>query len=548
MRAWFAFLVGLAGVATPALAHAKDVYVADAAQGADDGSSCADAHSSAWFNDGKNWGSGATQLGAGDVAHLCGTITHSLILQGGGAAGSPLTIRFESGAKLSAPTWTGAWWGVEGAIQATGVSHVVIDGGKNGVIEATDCGSGKQEVGSTGVMLSDVTDVEVENIAIKNMYVRTDPTDVNAAGAGVYGSGGTNVRIHGLHINDAQTGIGWSYPGGATTTGISIYDNVITRINWGIGFGSGDANAIAHDVDIYGNDISDCSNWDEPNDTYHHDGIYPYAAQSGATITGLKIHGNYLHGDIGTNSTAWIYVTGDNVPGDVQVSIYNNLIVASKRAPNDGMITVGGGPLPKIYNNTLSGGDAGGIGINVPQGADVENNIIDQCGTPLGIHGIDKSTIVDYNLYTFAKGGNGLATVDSNGTFRFANDFASWQQSTGLDAHTVVANPMFVAPGSDFHLQAGSPAIDKGTSKTLGVAPRDKDGIQRPQGAGVDIGAYEYCSGKCRPAADGGVSGASPSGSSSGCGCRLATGGSGNGVALLALALGLMIGVRVRRS
>ncbi len=45
------------------------------------------------------------------------------------------------------------------------------------------------------------------------------------------------------------------------------------------------------------------------------------------------------------------------------------------------------------------------------------------------------------------------------------------------------------AVGGDFHLRRGSPAIDAGTD--VGVT-EDLDGTHRPQGAGYDLGAYEY--------------------------------------------------------
>ena len=44
----------------------------------------------------------------------------------------------------------------------------------------------------------------------------------------------------------------------------------------------------------------------------------------------------------------------------------------------------------------------------------------------------------------------------------------------------------------DFHLRAGSPAIDKGI--TLAEVITDIESTPRPQGAGFDIGAYEYSS------------------------------------------------------
>lgn len=52
-------------------------------------------------------------------------------------------------------------------------------------------------------------------------------------------------------------------------------------------------------------------------------------------------------------------------------------------------------------------------------------------------------------------------------------------------------NPLFVnAAGGDFHLQAGSPLIDRGVA--LSMVPSDYDGKARPQGSGYDIGAFEW--------------------------------------------------------
>jgi len=62
-------------------------------------------------------------------------------------------------------------------------------------------------------------------------------------------------------------------------------------------------------------------------------------------------------------------------------------------------------------------------------------------------------------------------------------------QIYGDDA--VIADPKFVNPsGADFHLREGSPAIDNGSA--VDTPSDDFDGNPRPQGAGYDIGAFEF--------------------------------------------------------
>src|ERR1035441_10360404 len=113
---------------------AADIYVAQATQGADTGVDAVDAHSVAWFNNSANWGAGATQIGPGCTVHLCGIVSNSITFQAGGSAGNPITILFEPNAKFSAPHWTTA------IIAAA--NNATIDGGQNGIIEATTTGTG----------------------------------------------------------------------------------------------------------------------------------------------------------------------------------------------------------------------------------------------------------------------------------------------------------------------------------------------------------------------------------------------------------------------
>jgi hypothetical protein len=58
------------------------------------------------------------------------------------------------------------------------------------------------------------------------------------------------------------------------------------------------------------------------------------------------------------------------------------------------------------------------------------------------------------------------------------------------DTGNINANPGFVdAANADYHLQGNSPCIDTGT--TTGAPDTDIEGTTRPQGPGVDMGAYE---------------------------------------------------------
>jgi hypothetical protein len=101
--------------------------------------------------------------------------------------------------------------------------------------------------------------------------------------------------------------------------------------------------------------------------------------------------------------------------------------------------------------------------------------------------GSNRRNLLDHNLY-FTPDGPGNAQFNQNG--QGFGTFAAYQRATGRDAHSVFGDPLFAnASGADFHLKAGSSAIDAGSSRAGQFVPVDFEGLTR--GSPPDVGAYE---------------------------------------------------------
>src|SRR5208282_2213085 len=113
-----------------------------------------------------------------------------------GVSDSPITLYFEPSAKLSAPNWQASG----AALQIAGRNWVTIDGGVNGIIEATDVGTAGainpntglpygSQYGAIGIYHEQVpvSHVTIQNLTIQNMYVRTPHSTVDC-NAGNYGT------------------------------------------------------------------------------------------------------------------------------------------------------------------------------------------------------------------------------------------------------------------------------------------------------------------------------------------------------------------------
>jgi len=198
--------------------------------------------------------------------------------------------------------------------------------------------------------------------------------------------------------------------------------------------------------------------------------------------------GNYGGGALMVNGT--INITGTRfisnssstsggaiAQGNFEVTAITNTLFAHNTATSGGAILSVWG-IPQSYdpdrelhlvNDTIADSNLNpSSAIDIPYGSlYVTNTII--ANHAIGLSTITGTVTEDYNLFY----GNVTNTIGvSNG------------------AHSIIGDPRFIDPAhNDYHLAFGSAAIDHGVD--AGVYT-DLDGNVRPQGAGFDIGAYEY--------------------------------------------------------
>lgn len=144
-----------------------------------------------------------------------------------------------------------------------------------------------------------------------------------------------------------------------------------------------------------------------------------------------------------------------------------------------------------------------GIYISVPcSGCLIQNNVVTRV-TDYGIHGYHNACSWTVTNNTVTGNGRGILSgpgflTRNNISWNNGNTFALSSTQTSCSggytlSNSLTSNPNFVngTPGvsEDFRVQAGSGAIDTGTSTNAPAV--DYAGTARPQGSGYDIGAYD---------------------------------------------------------
>ena len=471
--------------------------------------SCANAYPVSFFNTEGNWGAGAGQIGPGTTVHLCGTLTFNpgatgLTVYGSGTSGQPITILFEPGAVLQAPYFGG--YSGAGGIYVNGYSYITIDGGSGGIIQNTANGTSlANQQSSDGIDLKNTSNVTVQNLVVRNIYVNagSQPSRTDTAGQTTMDieleGAVTNLVIANNTLTGSRMGINTNLSG--NLNGLTVYDNSFSDHAWMASITSSSSGTMAN-VSIYGNSFTNWDNWQFPTATYHTDGIFLYMLGGNENAFTPQVYNNYFYGNLGDgNSTAYVYLATDlsGKPVNFSGMVYNNLFLSDAHTTYTGGPTPGFTPIVTntttgphyIYNNTfvapLQAGQAifeqisGGVKLTL------ENNIFSGFCNALLDDGVATEDVVLSNnnvFYNQCSGGNQVIT-DSTGQM----SLAAWQ-GHGFDLNSSSGNPNL----SSGQLQPGSVAINIGANLTsLGVAALD---IGAPAAYGVGGGCR---TGGCTP-------------------------------------------------
>lgn len=455
-------------------ADSATIYLANISTGNGSGDDPSDRESVSTFNS-------LAGANPGDTISLNGTITNELFIRNSGLAGNPITILWETGAKLSQPAGS--------LVSCNNQKYLIFDGGSNGIIENTDNGSSLDyQKAITGISANGCSQIEVGNLTFRNFFVTSGAADsltnlpFSSNGAIYMNTYGSNISIH----DNSFSNICWvlNLLTGSGTN-INIYSNNFVNYDHGI---AGLGNFCSY-VNIFNNHFGSTACWDSgTNNYYHHDGIHFFFSGIGVFLSDVQIYNNLFDGNWGSNNTAHIFAEGDDMPNCISnVLVYNNVFIQfTNDILNDGFINNGGDDLNwSFFNNTFVGGGAYNANALTIGGTNTifVNNLVNEVNTFVSIY-ITNNCVFSNNIYAnYGPGGNSPWWHGAG-----INTFSAWQAAVG-DANSFYTNAIVV--NADGTLPQGSPAIGTGANLSS-IFTTDFVKNNRPATGAWDVGAYEF--------------------------------------------------------
>jgi hypothetical protein len=533
--------------ATFSFASTTDFWITQGGAGAANGSSLSNAASCggpgqstcAAFNSASNWGSGAAQIGPGTTIHLSGTFTAAanacnyMQFQSSGTSGNPITVHFESGAVLTAPTWGSGCY----AIYSSGHNYITVDGGNTGcalfgsptasasctsqgtftgggTIQATANGTGlAYQANTAAIGAYNCSNCTFENLIISDIYVHTcngggtsssSCSDENGDPTGaIYIDGGSNVIVTNNIAHDMKWCIEDNFNNGDTN--VQFYGNQVYNVDHGFVIANSGTDLNFTYGYVYNNWYHDPQNWDDAGNNNHHDGVHFWATGTGVSLTHSYVYNNLFSGNFGYNMNSGVYQEnlGYNIAA-CDAWVFNNVLAPSAGVPTgNGLVGLGangGVGCWSSVNNTLVGyntTNATAMNANTTAGTSY-NNIVNIVNGAISGYNVDGGAIDYQDYYTIGSGGwNGGGPLSVWVSYCQAN-FVS---TLGCDAHSISTNPNL---SSAFVPNSGSPVIAKGKSlystcngepnPGLGALCYDAAGNARPSSGSWDLGAFQYSS------------------------------------------------------
>ncbi len=342
----------------------------------------------------------------------------------------------------------------------TDTTTLVLDnaGGSGNVITYGAYGTGN---------LPKFTGMTTRGISLLANYITLENVEVySVGGAGLYSSGAyTGITVQNTVIHD-NPGYGMWLAGG---TNLLVSSN--TAYQNGTEGQAYDNIHIENSTDYVAeyNVSYDCQ-----------DGSELDASDDGAACTGIwRYNIIYRTGWDADNVAASIKMSGDVV--GTYHKVYYNLIYDVYVGITNG----GTHSQIDIWNNTIYTTAYAGIQVTQTDGLDIQNNIVHTTVRALLLSGTAPDVCNYNNWYNWSS----YLVNDHD-----ANTWTTLVQWQAVDAGAYAQNsidddPLFVNAAADFRLQQTSPCINAGVNVGL---TKDIRGTGVPQGAGYDIGVYEY--------------------------------------------------------